>query len=45
MSLKKRVVVTGMGMVSPIGNNVEESWNAAKRGSVESMRLHSLMRL
>lgn len=32
MSLKKRVVVTGMGMVSPIGNNVEESWNAAKKG-------------
>lgn len=24
---KRRVVVTGMGMLSPVGSNVEESWN------------------
>ena len=33
--MKKRVVVTGMGVISPIGNNVEEFWKgivAAKIG-------------
>lgn len=29
---KRRVVVTGMGMVSPVGNTVEESWNSIKSG-------------
>lgn len=29
---KRRVVVTGMGMVSPIGNSVDETWEAAKAG-------------
>ena len=32
---KRRVVVTGMGMLSPVGNSVEESWKnilAGKRG-------------
>lgn len=24
---KRRVVITGIGMISPIGKNVEESWN------------------
>ncbi len=28
--LKRRVVVTGMGMVSPLGNSVEQSWSAIK---------------
>lgn len=28
----KRVVVTGLGALSPIGNNVAETWEAAKRG-------------
>lgn len=28
----KRVVVTGMGIVSPVGNSVEEAWNNAKNG-------------
>ena len=28
----RRVVVTGLGMVSPIGNTVEESWNNALAG-------------
>jgi 3-oxoacyl-(acyl-carrier-protein) synthase len=26
-SNKTRVVVTGMGMVSPLGNNVQDSWS------------------
>jgi len=29
---KRRVVVTGLGMLSPIGNTVTESWQAALRG-------------
>ena len=29
---KRRVVVTGMGMISPIGHTVEESWQAALAG-------------
>jgi len=29
---KRRIVVTGMGMVSPVGNTVEESWASIKAG-------------
>ena len=29
---KRRVVVTGMGMVSPVGNNVADSWNNILEG-------------
>ena len=29
---KRRVVVTGLGMLSPIGNTVEESWTSALAG-------------
>ncbi len=29
---RKRVVVTGMGMISPIGNDVQESWEASLLG-------------
>jgi len=29
---KRRVVVTGMGMLSPVGNNVESSWKALLEG-------------
>ncbi len=29
----KRVVVTGMGAITPIGNSVEEFWENAKRGT------------
>ena len=32
--MKRRVVVTGMGAVTPIGNNVEEFWNSIKDGKV-----------
>lgn len=30
----RRVVVTGLGAVSPIGNNVEDTWNAIKAGKI-----------
>src|SRR5215207_7251318 len=29
---RRRVVCTGMGAVTPIGNNVEDYWNALLRG-------------
>lgn len=29
---KRRVVVTGLGMLSPVGNNVESTWNALLAG-------------
>ena len=29
---RRRVVVSGMGMISPIGHNVDESWQAALAG-------------
>lgn len=32
--MKRRVVVTGLGAVTPIGNNVEEFWNGIKAGKV-----------
>ena len=30
--MNRRVVVTGMGVISPIGNNLEEFWNALLEG-------------
>ena len=30
----KRVVVTGMGVISPIGNNMDEFWSNIKKGMV-----------
>ena len=32
--MKRRVVVTGLGAVTPIGNNVEKFWNGIKEGKV-----------
>ena len=32
--MKRRVVVTGLGAVTPIGNNVEEFWKGIKAGKV-----------
>ncbi|NRA55514.1 MAG: beta-ketoacyl-ACP synthase II [Gammaproteobacteria bacterium] len=29
---KRRIVVTGMGMLSPVGNTVEQSWDSIKLG-------------
>ena len=31
--MKRRVVVTGLGLVTPVGNNVEDSWNALVAGT------------
>ena len=30
--MSRRVVVTGLGMISPIGNDVDSSWSAALEG-------------
>jgi len=32
---KRRVVVTGMGVLTPIGNNVTEFWEALKEGKTK----------
>ena len=32
--MKRRVVITGMGAVTPVGNTVEEFWNSLKAGTV-----------
>ena len=32
MGKNRRVVVTGMGAITPIGNSVEEFWNGIKEG-------------
>lgn len=32
--MNRRVVITGMGAVTPIGNNVNEFWNSAKEGKL-----------
>lgn len=29
---RRRVVITGMGVVSPVGNSVEEAWDSVKKG-------------
>ncbi|MBR3599604.1 MAG: beta-ketoacyl-[Lachnospiraceae bacterium] len=30
--MKRRVVITGLGTVNPIGNNVKDTWENAKKG-------------
>ena len=32
--MDRRVVITGMGAVTPIGNNVNEFWSNAKEGKL-----------
>ena len=32
--MKRRVVVTGLGAVTPIGNNVGQFWESIKKGMV-----------
>ena len=32
--MKRRVVITGMGAVTPIGNDVSSFWNNAKEGKL-----------
>lgn len=31
--MKRRVVITGLGAVTPIGNTVEEFWNGVRKGT------------
>ena len=37
--MKRRVVVTGLGMVTPVGNTVEESWSALVAGKSGAARI------
>ncbi len=37
--MKRRVVVTGMGLVTPVGNNVEDSWSALVAGTSGAARI------
>ena len=30
--MKKRVVITGIGAITPVGNTVDEYWNSLKEG-------------
>ncbi|MBA3656522.1 MAG: beta-ketoacyl-[acyl-carrier-protein] synthase II, partial [Gemmatimonadaceae bacterium] len=30
--MKRRVVVTGLGVISPVGNDVATTWDALKQG-------------
>ena len=30
--MTRRVVITGLGLVTPVGNNVEETWTALMNG-------------
>ena len=32
--MKRRVVVTGLGAITPVGNDVETFWNSLKNGAV-----------
>lgn len=32
--MKRRVVITGLGVITPIGNNVDEYWNNLKAGKI-----------
>ena len=41
MENSKRVVVTGLGCVSPLGNNVEQSWDSCTKGVSGIERIQS----
>ena len=32
--MERRVVITGMGAITPIGNNVNDFWNSIKEGKI-----------
>ncbi len=36
--MENRVVITGLGAITPIGNNVNEFWTNAKKVFVELMK-------
>ena len=42
---KKRVVITGLGAVTPVGTDVETAWENIKRVYLESDDLQELMEL
>ncbi|MCT4542715.1 MAG: beta-ketoacyl-ACP synthase II [Vallitalea sp.] len=37
--MKKRVVITGLGVISPVGNNVDDYWNNLKEGNIGFNRI------
>ena len=43
--MKRRVVVTGLGAVTPIGNTVEEFWKGIRDGKVGIGPITRLTRL
>ena len=36
LSLMRRVVVTGLGLISPVGNSISDAWDNVKAGRVGS---------
>lgn len=43
--MRRRVVVTGMGAITPIGNSVEEFWNAVREEKNRIWGNHALTHL
>ena len=45
--MKERVVVTGLGAITPIGNNIEEFWNGIKAGKNPDLEkfVHSIRQI
>ena len=39
MSVKRRVVVTGLGIVSPLGNDLETTWSNILQGTSGAARI------
>src|SRR5262245_5240256 len=37
--MRRRVVITGVGMVTPLGNSVEETWEGMRRGRSGASRI------
>lgn len=40
---KRRVVVTGLGAVTPVGNNVQTFWESVKTGKIGTEKLPDLI--
>lgn len=38
----KRVVVTGLGAITPLGNNVSEFWDNLVKGNLRHQRDHKI---
>ena len=34
--MERRVVITGLGAITPIGNNVDDFWKGIKNGEIKS---------